>query len=151
MRKDITVEKLMLGGAKMNKTELARQYNCCWETIDRRLNPEKYKKARKERIYTSILDPFKQIIDKKLEENNTPTTGIYYLLKTKYNFKGKYGIVSKYVSSKKENIITNLTICFETIKGYQSRVDWKEKLKLHDSSSHEYKINIFKIINSLFK
>ena len=65
MRKDITVEKLMLGGAKMNKTELARQYNCCWETIDRRLNPEKYKKARKERIYTSILDPFKQIIDKR--------------------------------------------------------------------------------------
>ena len=71
MRKDITVEKLKLGGTKVNKTQLARQYNCCWETIDRRLNPEKYQKETKERIYTSMLDPFKQLIDKKLEENNS--------------------------------------------------------------------------------
>ena len=146
MRKDITVEKLKLGGTKVNKTQLARQYGCCWETIDRRLNPEKYQKEKKERIYTSILDPFKQLIDQKLEENNIPATGIYYLLKSKYNFKGKYGIVRKYVSTKKENIITNLTIRFETIKGYQSQVDWKEKLKLHDSSGCEYKVNIFLMV-----
>ena len=30
MRKDIRVEKLMEGGAKINKSALARQYNCCW-------------------------------------------------------------------------------------------------------------------------
>lgn len=29
MRKDITFEKLMLGGEKVNKSELARRYNCC--------------------------------------------------------------------------------------------------------------------------
>ena len=44
MRKDITIEKLLLGGDKMNKSALARQYGCCWEAIDRRINPEKYKK-----------------------------------------------------------------------------------------------------------
>ncbi len=50
MRKDITVEKLNLeGGNKLNKTELARQFGCCWETIDRRLNPDKYKKIKKEK------------------------------------------------------------------------------------------------------
>ena len=27
----------------MNKSALARQYECCWRTIDRRLNPNKYK------------------------------------------------------------------------------------------------------------
>ena len=54
MRKDITVEKLMLGGKKMNKTALARQYGCCWETIDRRLNPEKYLKERKIQIIISF-------------------------------------------------------------------------------------------------
>ena len=53
MRKDITVEKLMLGGEKLNKSALARQYGCCWETIDRRLNPNKYKKERKKR-YNSL-------------------------------------------------------------------------------------------------
>ena len=44
MRKDIIIEKLMLGGEKMNKSELARRYNCCWKTIDQRLNTENKKK-----------------------------------------------------------------------------------------------------------
>lgn len=153
MRKDITFEKLTLGGDKMNKSALAKQYGCCWETIDRRLNPDKYKKERKTRIYTSILDPYKKIIDEKIENNNIPATGIYYLLKTKYDFKGKYGIVRNYVSSKKQEIISTLTIRFETIKGYQSQVDWKEKLKLHDIKGNEYIVNIFLMVlgNSRYK
>ena len=153
MRKDITFKKLILGGEKLNKSALARQYGCCWETIDRRLNPDKYKKERKIRIYKSMLDSYKNIIDEKIENNNIPATGIYFLLKTKYDFKGKYGIVRKYVSSKKENIINNLTIRFETIKGYQSQVDWKEKLKLHDSKGNEYIVSIFLIVlgNSRYK
>lgn len=153
MRKDITFEKIMLGGEKMNKSALARQYGCCWETIDRRLNPDKYKKEQKRRLYKSILDEYKQIIDDKIENNNIPSTGIYFLLKTKYGYTGKYGIVRKYVSSKKENIINNLTIRFETIKRYQSQVDWKEKLKLHDINGNEYIISIFLIVlgNSRYK
>ena len=153
MRKDITIEKIILGGDKLNKSALARQYGCCWETIDRRLNPTKYQKEKKVRVYTSILDPYKNIIDEKIENNNIPATGIYYLLQSKYDYQGKYGIVRKYVSSKKENIINNLTIRFETIKGYQSQVDWKEKLKLHDIYGNEYVISIFLIVlgNSRYK
>jgi len=153
MRKDITIEKLTLGGENLNKSALAKQYGCCWRTIDKRLNPDKYKKERKIRIYKSMLDPYKNIIDEKIENNNIPATGIYFLLKTKYDFKGKYGIVNKYVSSKKENIILNLTIRFETIKGYQSQVDWKEKLKLHDNKGNEYIVSIFLIVlgNSRYK
>ena len=128
MRKDITVEKIMLGGERMNKSVLARRYGCCWRTIDRRLNPEKYKTKSKKRFYKSKLDSFKNIIDEKIENNNIPSTGIYFLLKNKYCYKGKYGIVNKYVSSKKKKIIKDLTIRFETIKGYQSQVDWKEKI-----------------------
>lgn len=153
MRKDITTNILIDGGEKINKSALARQYGCCWETIDRRLNPDKYKKERKVRIYTSKLDLFKKIIDEKIENNDIPATGIYFLLKTKYDFKGKYGIVRKYVSFKKKEIISNLTIRFETIKGYQSQVDWKEKLKLHDIYGNEYIISIFLIVlgNSRYK
>ena len=153
MRKDITIEKIMSGGERLNKTALANQYGCCWRTIDRRFNPEKYQKEKKIRFYTSMLDPYKNIIDEKLENNNIPATGIYFLLKTKYDYKGKYGIVKKYVSSKKENIVSNLTIRFETIKGYQSQVDWKEKLKLHDTKGNEYIVSIFLIVlgNSRYK
>ena len=146
MRKDITIEKLMLGGEKVNKTALAKQYGCCWRTIDKRLNPEKYRREKKHRVYTSMLDQYKNIIDEKIENNNIPSTGIYFLLKTKYNYQGKYGIVNRYVSIKKQNIISNLTIRFETIKGYQSQVDWKEKIKLHDKEGDEYIVSIFLIV-----
>ena len=153
MRKDITIEKIMLRGEKMNKSALARQYGCCWETIDRRLNPDKYKKEKKVRIYKSILDPYKNIIDEKIENNNIPATGVYFLLKNKYGYNGKYGIVRKYVSNKKKKIVDNLTIRFETIKGYQSQVDWKEKLKLHDINGNEYIVSIFLMVlgNSRYK
>ena len=153
MRKDIITENIMLGGEKVNKSELARRYGCCWRTIDRRLNPEKYKTKSKKRMYTSKLDSFKNIIDEKLENNNIPSTGIYFLLKNKYGYNGKYAIVNKYVSSKKKNIVKELTIRFETIKGYQSQVDWKEKMKLHDNKGNEYIISIFLIVmgNSRYK
>ena len=156
MRKDLINFKQLFGGEKVNISELARQHNCCWRTIDRRLNPEKYKKERKDkekRTYTSILDPYKSIIDSKLENENIPATGILFLLKTKYNFKGKYGIVRKYVSNIKKKIVLNLTIRFETVKGYQSQVDWKEKLKLHDDKGNEYIVSIFLIVlgNSRYK
>lgn len=52
----------------------------------------------------------------------------------------------KYVASKKEKIINELTIRFETIKGYQSQVDWKEKLKLHDINNNEYIVSIFLMV-----
>ena len=91
MRKDVTLNAIIKGGDKINKSALARQYGCCWETIDRRLNPDKYKRERKKRIYTSILDKYKVLIDEKIENNNIPATGIYFLLKEKYNYEGKYG------------------------------------------------------------
>ena len=74
------------------------------------------------------MEQIRSQIDEKIENNNIPATGVYFLLKNKYGYKGKYVIVRNYVSSKKKSIITNLTIRFETIKGYQSQVDWKEKL-----------------------
>lgn len=153
MRKDITISNLIKGGENINKSALARQYGCCWRTIDRRFNPDKYEFKKKKRLYKSKLDDFKTIIDEKIENNNIPSTGIYFLLKSKYNFNGKYGIVNKYVSSKKKEFINNLTIRFETIKGYQSQVDWKEKIKLHDIYENEYVVSIFLIVlgNSRYK
>lgn len=146
MRKDITADNLLKGGVKINKSALARQYGCCWRTIDRRLNPEKYKMSKKTRVYTSILDGYKSIIDKVLENNNAPATGIYCLLKLKYNYTGSYSTVKKYVSKKKKKIIDNLTIRFNTIMGYQSQVDWKESMILHTTDNNKITFNIFLIV-----
>ena len=104
MRTDITVDKIMKeGDIKLNKSELARQYGCCWETIDRRLNPSKYVHERKKRIYHSKLDEYKKIIDEKLELQNIPASGIYYLLKSKYGYDGN--MIIEYKNGKVNEII----------------------------------------------
>lgn len=102
MRQDINKDKILLGGERVNISVLARQYNCCLETIDKRLNPEKYFKPKKMRKYFYMLNDYKSIIDKKLEDNSVPATGILSLLKNKYGYKGGYGIIRKYVSEKKK-------------------------------------------------
>lgn len=35
----------------VNKSALARQYGCCWKTIDKRLNPDKYINNKIVRLY----------------------------------------------------------------------------------------------------
>ena len=63
MRKDIAIEKIMLGGDFVNKSALARQYGCCWETIDRRLNPDKYKKDKNEnKLVIKIVKNYKKVL-----------------------------------------------------------------------------------------
>ena len=43
------IEKIIIGGEKVNKSELARQYDCCQRTIDRRLNFKKYQREKNEK------------------------------------------------------------------------------------------------------
>lgn len=43
---------------------MPRQYGCYWETINKRLNSDNYKKEK--RIHTSKLDNYKTIIDEKI-------------------------------------------------------------------------------------
>ena len=146
MRKDIAVKNFYRkDGEKVNISATAKQYGCSWLTIDKRVHPEKYVKERKKRIYTTILDEYKMLIDKKLESENIPATGIYDLLKFNYDYKGSYETVKNYVSKKKRNIETDLTIRFETIVGYQSQVDWKESMTLHNKYGIEFHFNIFLI------
>ena len=147
MRKDITIERIYgKDSEKMNVSALARQYNCSWLTMDKRIHPERYHHEKKKRIYTSILDPYKQIIEQHMETANVPATGIFYLLKRNYGYSGSYSTVKNYVSKTKKEIINNLTIRFETIPGFQSQVDWKETVTLRNRNGDVYKFNIFLIV-----
>ena len=65
MIKDTTIEKIIIGGEKVNKSELARQYDCCRRTIDRRLNPEKYKKEKKKSNWELILNKLLELFGER--------------------------------------------------------------------------------------
>ena len=70
MRNDIIVENLIKKeGEKVNKSALARQYSCCWRTIDRRLNTSKYNFEKKKKINFDILNSNNSKV-KPLKEHN---------------------------------------------------------------------------------
>lgn len=148
MRKDITHETVYRKeGEKLNVSAKAREFGCCWRTMDKRIHPERYKSEKKrKRIYSSKLDNYKNLIDQKIESENIPSTGIFMLLKERHGYEGSYSTVKNYVSKKKKNIMQDLTIRFETIPGYQSQVDWKESMTLRNVDGIEYKFSIFLIV-----
>lgn len=147
MRKDIENKIYMMGGGEfVNKSEIARRFGCSWITVDRKINPDKYRKERKTRKYQSKLEPYKEIIKNKLDNYCCSSKAIYLLLKDKYDYKGSYSLINKFAKEHKKEEIHKATIRYETIPGHQAQVDWKEKFKIVDRYGTEYTINIFLMI-----
>ena len=144
MRKDImeAINLMKKDEVKPNYAELGRIYNCDYRVIKRYF--ENDIKERKKITRPSLLDDYKGIINDKVEAGYSAKS-IYYLL-TKKNFKGKYGIVKKYVREYKHEQTKKTTIRFETNPGLQAQVDWKESMTLKNRDGKEFTINIFLII-----
>ena len=145
MRKDIENEllKYRLEVNLLNKSELARRMNCSRQTINAKINKQKNVNTKEKRVYISKLDEFKDLIETKVEKYACSAKSIYLLLKDKYGYSGGYSSVARYVSNFKSEQKIKVTIRFETTPGYQSQVDWKEKLELVDIHNCPYIINIF--------
>ena len=114
MRKDITIEKLMLGGEKVNKSELARQYGCCWETIDRRLNPDKYKKDKiEDTVMQGILFKKQYWLASRCTHTRSEPNSANFLIRIVWNSSNVSAHLvprgSKLPSSSTKNRISNST------------------------------------------
>ena len=130
----------------INKSELARRLGCDPRTIDRYIKIQKGEiPERKKRIYTSILDEYKGIIDSKVDKYGATAKAVYYFIKKK-GYTGKYSIVARYVKQHKDEEQKKATIRFETIPGLQAQVDWKEELSIKTKDGNTLKVNIFLMI-----
>ncbi len=144
MRKDI-YERMKLmkqEGIKPNFAEVARKYDCDYRTVKRYYERDSDIKPKRE--YQSKLDPFRQVIQDKLELG----CGAYAIYKfiEKKGFQGKYTIVKDYCRKIKKEQIQKATIRFETNPGLQAQVDWKEELTLISRQGEMFTINIFLIL-----
>ena len=144
MRKDI-YERMKLmkqEGIKPNYAEVARKYDCDYRTVKRYY--ERDSSTKPKRVYPSKLDPFRQVIQDKLELG----CGAYSIYKfiEKRGFQGKYTIVKNYCRKIKQEQIQKATIRFETNPGLQAQVDWKEELTLVSRQGEIFTINIFLIL-----
>ena len=145
MRKDVRNEIIRIGGENINKSEIARMLGCSRQIIYNREERLKNPKPRKKIVRASKLDPYKEIIDTKLDKYRCKGMNVYKFIK-KQGYTGGYGIVRKYISEYKKEQIKKATIRFETIPGLQAQVDWKESMKLVNKHGELFEINIFLMI-----
>lgn len=133
-------------GIKPNYAELGRQFNCDPRTVKKyyeagKENELERLKKRQQTRKASKLDPFKEIIDEKIELGCTAMAIFKYIEKKGYE--GKYTILREYCKNKKQNETKKATIRVETNPGIAAQVDWKEDMIMHDKFGRTYQFNIF--------
>ena len=145
MRKDILNSIIQLEEVKnlINKSEIARRFNCSINTVNKYLNIQENNKSN--RKYSSKLDNFKGIIIEKTDDFSANGRAIFNFIKDK-GFTGSYGTVSKFIKEHKQEEQNKATMRFETTPGFQAQVDWKENFKIINKDGKEFEINIFLMI-----
>ena len=145
MRKDIlnSIQQLKEVKDLINKSEIARRFNCSINTVNKYLNIQDSNKSS--RKYSSKLDDFKGIIIEKTDYFSANGRAIYNFIKEK-GFIGSYGTVSKFIKEHKKEEQNKATMRFETTPGFQAQVDWKENFKIINKDGKEFEINIFLMI-----
>lgn len=145
MRKDILNIIIQIEEVKnmINKSELARRFNCSVNTVNKYLNVQKNKKNT--RKYSSKLDDFKGIVIEKIDDYSANGRAVFNFIKDK-GYTGSYGTVSKFIRNHKQEEQNKATMRFETTPGFQAQVDWKENFKIINKEGKEFEINIFLMI-----
>jgi len=131
----------------LNKSEMARRYNCDVRTIDRcvKIQDGIILPKASTRQYKSVLDGYKEIIMNKIDVHGCSAKSVYRFIKTK-GYRGKYSTVGAFAREHKDTEIQKATIRFETTMGLQAQVDWKENMTLTNKHGEEFTINIFLLV-----
>ena len=135
------------GAYLLNKSEIARRFNCDPRTVDRYLKLQRgeIKPKEKQRKYISILDDYKPIIQNKVDLHGATAMAAYRFI-AKQGYTGKYSNVARFVREHKEAEMKKATIRFETTPGLQAQVDWKEEVSITTRKGYILKVNIFLIV-----
>lgn len=144
MRKDVANQiTVMKGSDLMNKSELARRFNCNWRTVDKYIDNQET--TRKKRDHVSILEDFKSTIIEKVDTYGASSMAVFKFIQKK-GYTGGYLTVNNFVKLHKNEEIKKSTIRFETSPGLQAQVDWKEKVTMINRHGELFEVNIFLIV-----
>lgn len=114
---------------------IAKKLGIHRDTVKRHLEAKTLPQYHTEKNRTSILDPFRQLIEDYLREDNYQATWIFDRLK-QLNFTGSYETVRDYVRTIKDQQTRLAYIRFETEPGKQAQVDFGDyQIQEPDGSS----------------
>lgn len=124
-----------LKNSGMSITAIAKQLKIDRKTVRRAINSNQSPKYVRTAA-NSKLSEFKSYINNRLEKFNLTSQKIHEEILIQ-GYVGKYGMVNKYVQSKKEEYKTKAVLRFETIPGEQSQVDWAYFGELYDQNKRK--------------
>ncbi|OAA26753.1 hypothetical protein AT15_06295 [Kosmotoga arenicorallina S304] len=104
----------------LSKPAIARRLGIAPNTVNKYLNMEWCQMAKK----GSKLDPFKDYINKRLEEYPKLTATVLFKELVKRGYTGKLTILRMYVASIRPKEKPEIVVRFETGPGKQFQVDW---------------------------
>lgn len=125
---------------------IARETGQDWRTVKKQYELEKNLENGEPlplKNHNSILDPYKNIIDAKLEIAGITASAIYHFLIENTDYNGKYGLVRNYVRRNKDNKPKKSAIHVPKVPGKQGQVDWKEDMTLINNKGEPITFNIF--------
>lgn len=130
---------------KPNFSALAREYDIDRHTIKKHYDAGGVK-PRKKRDYSSKLDEYLELIKEKLEIVGITYIGIYKFLVSEKKYTGSYSNFKAYLKSRKlskPKYKNTSHVRFETPKGKQLQVDWKEDISITTKHGEVIKFNLF--------
>lgn len=125
---------------------IARDMNCDWRTAKKRYEIQQRLENGQPlplKEHKSILDPYIDIINSKLEISGITASAIYHFLIDATEYSGKYGLVRNYVKKHKEQRPKKATIRVPKVPGKLGQVDWKEDITLINRKGEPLTFNIF--------
>lgn len=146
MRKDILNQIRLIGKEAdlLNKSELARRFNCDRRTVDKYLN-DPYSESRKPREIKTKIDDFKEVIIDKVDNWGSNSMAVFKFIQ-KRGYEGGYHTVNNFIKAHRKAEVNKATIRFDTSPGLQAQVDWKESITMISRQGEIFDINIFLIV-----
>lgn len=120
--------------------------NCDWRTAKKRYEIQQMIEKGEPlplKKHKSILDPYVDIINSKLEISGITASAIYHFLINNTGYSGKYGLVKNYVKKHNSQRPKKATIRVPKVPGKLGQVDWKEDLTLMNKKGESLTFNIF--------
>ena len=130
---------------KPNFSALAREYEIDRHTLKKHYDAGGFK-PRKKREYSSKLYEYLDLIKEKLEIVGITYIGIYKFLVNEKGYMGSYSNFKAYLRSRKlskPKYKNTPHVKFETPKGKQLQVDWKEDISITTKHGEVIKFNLF--------
>ena len=125
---------------------IARECGCDWRTAKKRYELQQQIENGLElplKQHKSILDPYVDIINAKLNIAGITASAIYHFLLDTTDYTGKYGLVKNYVKKHKKDKPKKASIRVPKVPGKTGQVDWKEDFTLISKHGEILVFNIF--------